>query len=196
MMRTPILALAVIFGVTFLSLPSFADAGKKIEVVENIVGKGGKKVDDIAAAGSRRALRAAKTSPAPAVPGPRAAADQTSPPLARDSRFAIAPPPNAVSKTAAKTHTLRGRLQAAGQGAGLPDSGPIRFIPEKGYNPSVPIRRGPNKGYVDKFENEWIFDTQKHEWDVTLSRTGKAQLGHFSKSGSHLNVSPEGKITH
>jgi hypothetical protein len=195
-MKNPILALAAIFGAVFLALPSFADAGKKIEVVENIVKRGGKKVDDIPVAGSRRTLRAAKTSPAPAVPGPRAAAGQTSPPLTRDSRFAIAAPPNAVSKTAAKPHTLRGRLQAAGQGAGLPNSGPIRFIPQRGYNPSAPIRRGPNKGYVDKFENEWIFATQKNEWDVTLSRTGKAQLGHFSKSGSHLNVSPEGKITH
>lgn len=34
------------------------------------------------------------------------------------------------------------------------------------------------------------------EWDVQLSRTGKAQMGWLSRDASHLNVSLDGRITH
>lgn len=37
---------------------------------------------------------------------------------------------------------------------------------------------------------------QPFEWDVQLSKKGKAQLGWLSRDGSHLNVSLDGEITH
>lgn len=83
----------------------------------------------------------------------------------------------------------------------LPTSGKIRYIPPENYNPSGPLPRGPNKGYVDKFGNEWTKGPsrtagQAFEWDVQLSRLGKSQLGWATRDGSHINVSLDGKITH
>jgi hypothetical protein len=39
---------------------------------------------------------------------------------------------------------------------------------------------------------------QAFEWDVQLSRTGKAQLGWLSRAGdmAHINVSLDGEMTH
>ncbi|KEY41394.1 hemagglutinin repeat-containing protein [Pantoea agglomerans] len=83
----------------------------------------------------------------------------------------------------------------------LPNEGKIRYIPPEGYSASQPLPRGPNKGYIDKFGNEWVKGPsrtagQAFEWDVQLSRTGKAQLGWATRDGSHLNISLDGKVTH
>lgn len=83
----------------------------------------------------------------------------------------------------------------------LPNKGKIRYIPPEGYSPSQPLPRGPNNGYIDKFKNEWVKGPsrtagQEFEWDVQLSRTGKAQLGWATRDGSHLNISLDGKVTH
>ena len=32
----------------------------------------------------------------------------------------------------------------------------IRYVPPKGYQPSNPLPRGPQNGYVDRFGNEWV----------------------------------------
>lgn len=84
--------------------------------------------------------------------------------------------------------------------AKLPNQGKIRYIPPSNWSPSTPLpkKRG---GYVDKFGNLWVKGPsrtkgQSFEWDVQLSKTGKAQLGHLSRDGSHLNVSLDGRITH
>ncbi|WP_367652777.1 polymorphic toxin type 17 domain-containing protein [Erwinia wuhanensis] len=74
-------------------------------------------------------------------------------------------------------------------------------MPPEGYSPSQPLPRGPNNGYIDKFKNEWVKGPsrtagQEFEWDVQLSRTGKAQLGWATRDGSHLNISLDGKVTH
>ncbi|WP_420493130.1 polymorphic toxin type 17 domain-containing protein [Serratia marcescens] len=63
------------------------------------------------------------------------------------------------------------------------------------------MEKGPNKGYMDRFDNEWTKGPsrtkgQPFEWDVQLSDKGKAQLGWASRDGKHLNVSLDGKITH
>ncbi len=83
----------------------------------------------------------------------------------------------------------------------LPNQGKIRYVPPEGYSASQPLPRGPNNGYIDKFGNEWVKGPsrtagQAFEWDVQLSRTGKAQLGWATRDGSHLNISLDGKITH
>jgi len=83
----------------------------------------------------------------------------------------------------------------------LPISGKIRYVPPENYNPSNPLPRGPNNGYLDKFGNEWTKGPsrtvgQAFEWDVQLSRQGKSQLGWATRDGSHLNISLDGKITH
>lgn len=56
-------------------------------------------------------------------------------------------------------------------------------------------------GYVDKWGNVWKSGSSKtkgqsFEWDVQLSKKGKAQLGEYSRYGKHLNVSLDGRITH
>jgi len=83
----------------------------------------------------------------------------------------------------------------------LPNEGKIRYVPPEGYSASQPLPRGPNNGYIDKFGNEWVKGPsrtagQAFEWDVQLSRTGKAQLGWATRDGSHLNISLDGRITH
>ncbi len=99
---------------------------------------------------------------------------------------------------AAKAFTsVKGRLKAAK----LPTTGKIRFVPRKGYDPSNPLPRGPNGGFLDRFNNEWTRGPsrtkgQEFEWDVQLSRTGKSKLGWATRDGSHANVSLDGRITH
>ncbi|GEM_PF-1943283 len=83
----------------------------------------------------------------------------------------------------------------------LPNEGKIRYVPPEGYSASQPLPRGPNNGYIDRFGNEWVKGPsrtagQAFEWDVQLSRTGKAQLGWATRDGSHLNISLDGRITH
>jgi hypothetical protein len=98
---------------------------------------------------------------------------------------------------ASRVWSIKARLSAAQ----LPTSGRIRFVPERGYDPNVPLPRGPNRGYLDRFGNEWIkggsrTSGQLFEWDVQLSRTGRSQLGWATRDGAHLNVSLDGKVTH
>ena len=86
------------------------------------------------------------------------------------------------------------------KGAKLPTSGKIRYVPPSNWSPSQPLPK-INGGYKDKFGNIWTKGPsrtkgQSFEWDVQLSKTGKNQLGHLSRDGSHLNVSLDGKITH
>lgn len=64
-----------------------------------------------------------------------------------------------------------------------------------------PLPRGPNKGYLDRFDNEWVkgpsrTQNEAFEWDVQLSSLGQKQLGWLSRDESHLNVSLDGRITH
>ena len=99
--------------------------------------------------------------------------------------------------------SIKGRMKAAGPGDefGLPSSGKIRYVPPKGYDPAQPLPRGPQSGYIDRFGNEWVVGPSRtpghpFEWDVQLSRTGRAQLGKWTRDGSHLNVSPLGEVTH
>jgi filamentous hemagglutinin len=101
------------------------------------------------------------------------------------------------SLSSARTWTIKSRLNANN----LPTTGKIRFVPERGYDPSAPLTRGPNKGFLDRFGNEWLkgpsrTQGQSFEWDVQLSRHGRNQLGWASRDGAHLNVSLDGHITH
>ncbi|WP_074996017.1 polymorphic toxin type 17 domain-containing protein [Streptomyces misionensis] len=85
--------------------------------------------------------------------------------------------------------------------AQLPHTGRIRFVPDKRVSVSTGLPRGARKGYIDRFGNEWIKGPsrtagQPFEWDVQLSKLGKAKLGWLSRDGSHLNVSLDGEITH
>lgn len=85
--------------------------------------------------------------------------------------------------------------------AQLPNEGKIRFVPPSNYHPSRPLPKGPNNGYIDKFDNEWIKGQSRtkgehFEWDVQLSDLGRSQLGWASRDKNHLNVSLKGRITH
>jgi RHS repeat-associated protein len=85
--------------------------------------------------------------------------------------------------------------------AQLPHSGRIRFVPPKDLSVNSGLPRGTRKGYIDRFGNEWIKGPsrtagQPFEWDVQLSKLGRAKLGWLSRDGSHLNVSLDGEITH
>ncbi len=84
--------------------------------------------------------------------------------------------------------------------AQLPTKGKIRYVPPKAWNASQPLPK-TKEGYIDKFGNIWKQGasrtaSERFEWDVQLSRKGKAHLGWASRDGSHLNVSLKGKITH
>ena len=94
-------------------------------------------------------------------------------------------------------HTIKSRLKDQQ----LPTEGKIRFVPEEDYKPTQPLKKGPNNGYYDRFDNEWKKGPSRtkgedFEWDVQLSNKGKQQLGHLSRDGKHINVSLKGKITH
>ncbi len=85
----------------------------------------------------------------------------------------------------AKVWSKAGRIKAAK----LPRKGKVRFVPKKNWNPSEPLQRGPNKGYMDKFGNEWTKGPsrtkgQAFEWDVQRP------------DGTHWNISLDGKVTH
>jgi preprotein translocase subunit SecA len=94
-------------------------------------------------------------------------------------------------------HSIKSRLKDQQ----LPTEGKIRFVPDERYNPNIPLQKGINHGYYDRFGNEWTkgpsrTEGEPFEWDVQLSETGKAQLGHLSRDGKHINVSLKGRITH
>lgn len=103
----------------------------------------------------------------------------------------------AGSVGAAQPWSMKGRIKHVE----LPTQGKIRYVPPESYNPSSPLPRGPNNGYIDKFGNEWTkgpsrTQGQAFEWDVQLSKQGRSQLGWATRDGSHLNISLDGKITH
>ena len=82
----------------------------------------------------------------------------------------------------------------------LPTTGKIRFVPQKGWTASQPLKR-INGEFVDRFDNVWtkgpsITAGEPFEWDVQLSKTGREKLGWLSRDNSHLNVSLKGEITH
>jgi len=84
---------------------------------------------------------------------------------------------------------------------GLPTRGPIRYVPPKSVGPNDTLPRGHQNGYVDRFGNEWVKGPSRRpqddfEWDVQLSPKGKVSIGHRSKDGGHVNVSPDGIVTH
>jgi hypothetical protein len=113
--------------------------------------------------------------------------------------WAPEPEPEAApgSVGASKVWTTKSRLKAVA----LPTTGKIRFVPPRRYNPSTPLQRGRQNGFLDRFNNEWVKGPSRtagepFEWDVQLSEAGRAMLGWASRDGSHLNVSPTGKITH
>jgi len=107
--------------------------------------------------------------------------------------------------------SIRGRLRAAGT-HGLPGgrqaSGPFRYRPPEGYNPSDPLpRNGRNGGFIDRFGNEWQQGPYhgdpdlpfSHEWDVQLSARGRrwyerANPGH--RAPDYINVRPDGYLSH
>ncbi|MBO4257498.1 polymorphic toxin type 17 domain-containing protein [Streptomyces griseorubiginosus] len=85
--------------------------------------------------------------------------------------------------------------------AQLPIRGRIRYVPPSGTSISAGLPRAPKGGFIDKFGNIWEKGPSRtpgepFEWDVQLSRQGRAQLGWASRDGSHLNVSLNGRITH
>lgn len=90
-----------------------------------------------------------------------------------------------------------GRVKAAL----LPDRGPIRFIPEKDYDPKNPLKLVGKEGYKDKFGNIWRKGPSRtpgdpFEWDVGLSQRSQNPMKYWSRDGSHLNVSLDGSISH
>ncbi|WP_241837234.1 polymorphic toxin type 17 domain-containing protein [Salinivibrio sp. ML290] len=96
-----------------------------------------------------------------------------------------------------KITSVKGRLKKEQ----LPTKGKIRFVPPKGYNPSNPLPKGPQGGFIDRFGNEWVKGPsrtagQDFEWDVQLSKTGRKKIGWVTRDGSHANVSLDGRITH
>jgi hypothetical protein len=79
---------------------------------------------------------------------------------------------------------------------GLPTEGEVTFDPSKGKRAND-IKKDGDGNFKDKYENTWKWDNVKSEWDVTLTDRGKNKFGHLLEKGrGHLNVSPEGKITH
>lgn len=98
---------------------------------------------------------------------------------------------------AAKAWTIKGRLKAAQ----LPTSGKIRYVPPKGYAPEQPLPRGPNGGYLDRFNNEWLKGPsrtpgQPFEWDVQIGRNATPGFRALSRDGKHVNVCLDGEVTH
>ncbi|WP_219108871.1 polymorphic toxin type 17 domain-containing protein [Austwickia sp. TVS 96-490-7B] len=69
------------------------------------------------------------------------------------------------------------------------------------YNPAERLPTGPNGGFLDRFYNECLPGPSRtagepFEWDVQLSRKGKAMIGHLSRDNAHVNVSLKGIVTH
>jgi hypothetical protein len=103
----------------------------------------------------------------------------------RNGKLAVSPSRQKTEKTknnkpATKT-TERGARQTPG-----------RFSSERSERKES---RGQN-GYMDRHGNEWVWDPVKGEWDVQLGRSGRGQLRWLSRSGRHINVSPDGRVTH
>jgi RHS repeat-associated protein len=95
----------------------------------------------------------------------------------------------------------RSSKKGAIKAAELPTKRRIRYVPPHNWKPGMPLPRGQQNGYIDKFGNEWTRGPsrtagQAFEWDVQLSRHGKEKIGWTTRDGSHANVSLDGEITH
>lgn len=94
-----------------------------------------------------------------------------------------------------KPGSIKGQIKAAQ----LPHRGSIRYVPPK-LHPGQLLPRGTRGGYIDRFDNLWVRGPSRtagdpFEWDVQLSRTGRAMVGWLSRDGKHLNVSLRGWVT-
>jgi hypothetical protein len=122
------------------------------------------------------------------------------------------PPPFDPSGSlgAAKPWTRSSRLRyyqnIAESGVGLPTlRGKWRYVPPDDWHPSMPFPRSQDgKGWMDKFGNTWRKGEpvsgrgDDFEWDVTLGRhaSDRWRRQAATKGKGHLNVSPDGDITH
>ena len=82
----------------------------------------------------------------------------------------------------------------------LPTKGKIRYIPPKGWQPSMPLPK-KDGGYLDNFGNIGKKGPSRtageaFEWDVQLSKAGKDSIGWLTRDGSHANISLIGRVTH
>jgi len=99
---------------------------------------------------------------------------------------------------AARHWTVARRLEHAG----LPAEGLYAFRPRRNYHPSQPLPRGDRGGFLDEFGNEWRKARKpgsrgdEWHWDVTFGRRPPTHFRAASKSGKHINVTPDGRIHH
>lgn len=101
---------------------------------------------------------------------------------------------NRLAGDAAKRHKNTSFLQKATK-LGLPTSGPVPFVPPKSWNVSDPRTRSRQNDYIDAYDNAWVWDRTKGEWDVQIPGPDR-KFGIFSSDGKHANISPEGYVTH
>jgi hypothetical protein len=100
----------------------------------------------------------------------------------------------------AAASTTRTGVKGLLKDAGLPHSGKIRFVPLEDAATQGLLKGPGGRGFVDRFGNVWVRPrgqiVGEAHWDVQLSAVGKKQLGWASRSGSHINVSVDGRIVH
>jgi len=88
-----------------------------------------------------------------------------------------------------------GAAQRASRSAAMNDAqlphrgGLIRYVPPENWTGTQPLPKGPSRGYMDRFGNEWvkgrsITPGESFEWDVQRP------------DGTHWNVSQKGEFTH
>jgi hypothetical protein len=95
--------------------------------------------------------------------------------------------------------SVRSGLKGLLKDLGLPVKGKVRFVPPRNAA-TEGLRRVPGGGLVDRFGNVWRRPRgqiigERH-WDVQLSHIGRRHFGWASRSGNHINVSPDGRIVH
>ena len=80
------------------------------------------------------------------------------------------------------------KRRSAIAGKGLPTGGSISYVPPASWTSSRPLPRGKHKGYLDADGNEWVkprgLIIGEPHWDVQ------------TPDGGHLNVKPDGEISH
>ncbi|MGW5449726.1 polymorphic toxin type 17 domain-containing protein [Streptomyces asiaticus] len=74
---------------------------------------------------------------------------------------------------------VKGRLKDAQ----LPFSGRIRFVPPENTSVNAGLLRGPRKGYIDRFGNEWIKGPSR-----TAGQRGRKPLERLAGWGDHSQV--------
>jgi hypothetical protein len=98
----------------------------------------------------------------------------------------------------AKKLSRKGALKAQK----LPTRGKVRYVPPENWTSTQPLPRGPQKGFLDKFGNEWRKGPSRtkgepFEWDVQPPGEGfNPFMQRLSRNGSHVNVSQKGHVTH